>query len=129
MDRHTTKTVFILDRPDGFFFFDPKKEGIAFDVRRWQPEDNNVTTERTLPMMTNLTTAAKILIEPETLRWLQPFPVMEKHPFFNRQRPYTIRPVVVTTQAKGSVSVASGMSHLNLHPFYVEFLEQPVSFH
>lgn len=127
--RVTTKTVFILDLPTGFFFFDPKKEGIVVEWWRGCHEDTNVPRDKAHLIMNKLTSFAKVPVDVSTQRRLQPFPVDEKGVFFGRSKRVIIRPVVVTTMPGVLIGHVPGTSPLVNHPYYPLFPERPVSLH
>lgn len=127
--RVTTQTVVILDHRQGFFFFDPKKEGVIFDFRRFCREDTNVSRDRAPSLIERMTQASGIQIDPGTLRWLSSFTVTEKGLLLPRKKRVTIRPVVVTTTSDHDMTAQRGVSPLPTHPYYCEFPVVPSSLH
>jgi len=127
--RVTNQTVVILDHRQGFFFFDPRKEGVIFDFRRLCREDTNVSRDRAPSLIERMTQASGIQIDLKSLRWLSSFTITEKGLLLPWEKRITIRPVVVTTTTEQDMTAHRGLSPLATHPYYLEFPQVPSSLH
>jgi|AntRauTorcE11897_2_1112592.scaffolds.fasta_scaffold08498_6 hypothetical protein len=116
----TTQTVFILEHHEGFFFFDPNKEGIVYDSRRFRREDINITNEKAVQKMPKMTRSLRIPIKPGSERWLPSFLVTEKK-LWRRKKCITIKPLVVQTDTSRSLFRWPGISEITFHPHYERF--------